>query len=180
MNLPKIKTQAEELRERMEAEGFARTFLTAWIGDLTGNRSSLPEYGDPNDIERRAAAEFRRHDFSEASNYVDSLVKIAEHYKELAQTYHHALSQVGAEFNEWGGVDVDPAVVTRDGKWVGGTADLFELTNEDDREAALKVLQTHHRITTSETVKEQLWALIQEFAPRESDTDPETTAEADQ
>lgn len=127
--LPKIKTQLEQYREDVEARGIGDVLLRGMIASMTGQHNPLPEYDDVNKIARDSSAEFKRGDYTEALSYIDSLVKIVEHYQGLAENYRDALDGIGATYYESGEVDaVAPFAVIDGPVWIAGNAEVFDLS----------------------------------------------------
>ena len=127
--IPKIKTQGEQYREDIEARGIGDVFLHGLIASMTGRYNPLPKYDDVYKIASDSSAEFRRGDYSEAFSYIDSLVKIVEHYQGLAENYREALDGIGASYYESGEVDaVAPFAVINGQEWIAGNAEVFDLS----------------------------------------------------
>ena len=147
--LPALKTKNEAFREQLEG-GTQRDFLRALLSTMSSNGSSLPEHGDMNKIYSDSNTEFRRNDFSNAADYVDSLLKIAEHYQGLAENYRSELASHGARFHETGEVEYFyPFTLTEGDDQIAGTAEAFSV--ERDLEDGIEYLESYY---TPQTEKE--------------------------
>lgn len=165
MTIPKIKTSAESAKERAKEAGTGqRAFALELLRALTNTYDPFPTYDNAWEVQRNAAADFRRADFSEAADYIDSLVKIANYWQNLAENYHGHLSPV-ATFYDTGEVnEFEPIAVTLNGEEVGGSASVFRLDNEDERKYALEELKKTLSRATYEPRRERLANLIAEWS----------------
>jgi len=162
--LPKLRTASEIIAEDYEND--PRGTLTLAIISSFGASTSysrLPEYNDQNEVERKATEDFRRADYSDATTYVDSLVKIADHYQELAQQYLDILAPLGIVTGYYGDLKVEPFAVMRGGEWLVGNADSFNIENEDQQEDARDYLTRFGASTTNEAYKAKAALLIAEL-----------------
>lgn len=79
-----IKTRKEIIKERLKnGESLVEIMLSGMCGDL----SRSPEYNSAYEVAKRATKDFNRFDFSEAGEYINSLVQMVDHWKELAEHY---------------------------------------------------------------------------------------------
>lgn len=132
MSIPKIKTRDEQLTEDY-AENPERTLWMAVIASLGASTgmNRLPEFADQNEVERKARSDFISADYSDALTYIDSLVKIADHWQQWAETYHSILVSAGATFDQYGHPSLDPFAITRDGEQVAGSAESLDIDKPD-------------------------------------------------
>ena len=167
MTIPKIKTSAGAAKERAEGAGTSqRAFALELLRAFSHTHDPFPTYDNAWDVERNAAADFRRNDFSEAADYIDSLVKIADYWQNLAENYHGHLSPI-ATFHDTGEVnEFEPIAVTLNGEEVGGSASVFRLDNEDERKYALEELKKTLARATYEPRRERLANLIAEWSTK--------------
>lgn len=128
-NLPKIYTQQDrDAKDRGLLEnGSERDRLLMLLRAFSGSRSSLPMSDDYGKIQADATHDFRRSDYSEAESYVDSLVRLVEFYKELAENYLNALTDYGIPVDDYGCVSGYPFVLTEDGEEVLGRVEVLAL-----------------------------------------------------
>ena len=160
MTIPKIKTSAEAAKERAVDPNPAIELLLT----LFGCPNPFPTYDNAWEVQRKAFADFRHADFSDAADYIDSLVKIADYWQNLAENYHQHLSPI-ATFYDTGAVnEFEPIAVTLNGEEVGGSTNVFRLDNEDEREYALEELKKALARATYETTRERLANLIAEWS----------------
>lgn len=141
MTIPEIKTSGEYWKEEYDRDPQG-ALLRAMVSDLTGAfRSGLPTYNDQNEVERKAREDFKRHNYGESLDYIDSLVRIADFWKDLAEDYHRALVQNGATFYGTGEVEQSGSfAITRDGKWLVGPSDSFDIADPANHEDAVAAL----------------------------------------
>jgi hypothetical protein len=178
MTIPSIKTSGEYWSEEYANDPQGALFR-ALLSDLTGSRQHFPTYNDQNEVDRKARDDFRRNDFSDAFDYIDSLVKIADFWQEKAETYHSELSRYGATFDQYGDPDLQPFAVTRGGKWLTGTADSFDLTDPNHIEDAVYFLRRWLTTLTDEDRRQKVAALIVELESERPELFPGTNEALD-
>ena len=167
--LPALKTKSEALREKLES-GSPRDILLALLSAMSVSGNNLPEYGDIRKIYTDSTYDFRRNDFSNAADYVDSLIKIAEHYQDLAENYRGELAAHGARFYETGEVEhFYPFTLTEGGNQIAGTAEAFSVESESELEGAIEYLESYH---TPQTEKEarHVAALVTRLKEKQRET----------
>ena len=113
-SLPKMRTQEDVTRENVEKlqNGSERVKALTLLGAMFGHEyKNLPTTDDHDKIAREALSDFRQSNFSEAASAVDSLVKIVDFYKELAESFHADLTKFGAVVDEHGSITTEPFVI---------------------------------------------------------------------
>jgi len=133
--LPKMRTQEDVTRENVEKlqNGSEREKALVLMSVLFGSEyKNLPTTDDHDQIAREALSDFRESNFSEAASAVDSLVKIIDFYKELAESYHADLTKFGAVIDEYGSVTTEPFVIIgKEGKTHLGPVEVIEYEEQD-------------------------------------------------
>lgn len=104
MDLPKpTKTRSEAIKEaHQKGEPLAKILLLGMYGSI----SRLPEYNDADQIYRDAEDDIRSMHFENMGEYIDSLVQLVDHWKELAEHYLNCVNPEEYEMDENGYLDL--------------------------------------------------------------------------
>lgn len=107
MKIPNLKTKSEIIAaRRAKGEPLGEIMLELMFGSLR----KLPEYNEINEVASRANKDLKRMDFSEMSDYLDSLEQIAEYWKDKAEHYLSYVDAERYELDEDGNIqDVTPS-----------------------------------------------------------------------
>ncbi len=132
-NLPKIYTQGDQVAKDIEdwKGGSERDRLLILLRSFSSNPRSLPSTDDYTKVQRDATDDFRRNDYGEAQQYVDTLTQLVEFYKELAEQYLENLNDYGIITDEYGSVSHYPFVLTEDGCEKIGRVEVLDIGEHD-------------------------------------------------
>lgn len=133
--LPALYTQEDADRERLErikADTTGREFALAMLSAFS-TRRSLPKSADHIKVMNDALNDFSRLDYSEASNTVETLADIVEHYKALAESLAEQMGNYGLLLNEYGDVSNNVFVLfDGDGEHVlGHSVEILDLSEHE-------------------------------------------------
>lgn len=132
--LPKMRTQEDADREQLERlknDTSGRELLLLMLSNMTGSATrGLPTTDDHIKIASDALNDFRRSDYSDAIDYVESLSLIVDFYKDLAENLASQMGDYGLVINEYGDVSNNPFVLVDGDTYIG----KIEVINLEDNE----------------------------------------------
>jgi len=126
--LPKIYTQGDQTQQDVERwkNGTDRDRLMIMLSAFTSS-PNLPITDDYYLVQKEATGGFQRNNYGEAQQYVDTLTRLVEFYKELAEKYLDHLTTYGIITNQYGDVTNYPFVLTQGGEQVLGVAEILSM-----------------------------------------------------
>lgn len=108
-DIPKVQTKDDYLEQEKKRNPDAVTFeLMFALAGAHGTYSRKPTYNDQNEVARKAYQDIKNLDFSDMSDYIDSLEQIADHWQEYAEHYFNELKGLGCKFDDNGYVEEVP------------------------------------------------------------------------
>lgn len=127
--LPKIYTQEDQDAKDVAAwqGGNEKDRLLIMLRAFASNPRNLPTTDDYAKVQREATEDFRRNNYGEAQQYVDTLTHLVEFYKELAEQYLENLNDYGIVTDEYGHVSSYPFVLTENGYEQIGRVEVLDL-----------------------------------------------------
>lgn len=135
-NLPKIYTQEDQTAKDVAAwkSGNEKDRLLIMLRAFASNQRNLPTTDDYVKVQQEATYDFRRNDYGEAQQYVDTLVHLVEFYKDLAETYLENLNDYGIVTDQYGYESSYPFVLREDGYEKIARVEVLDLEehNRDD------------------------------------------------
>lgn len=107
--LPTVETR-DQYRERFIKEHggtFEKAFPALMLESMFGRYGKLPRSGSQDEVEQEALQSIKNMEFGDMGDYISTLVQIADHYQELAESYAEELIYCGYTFDIDGSVN-DP------------------------------------------------------------------------